>query len=243
VGLPGKLYTAWAIIVFSAFLLLFLPFLLIPPMLGPRVAAIAYLFLKIWSWLFSKLTFIRYRIHGLGQHKNGLPCIYVSNHTSFLDLPGLSLAIPGQFRPLAKKELLKIPVFGWVVGVVTIIVDRTDAESRVNSLKNMIRILQMGIPALVFPEGTQNRTGQLLQPFKDGAFRMALETNVPVIPVVIKGAGILMPPGKMSIRPGLIHIQFGTPINPDFFASMSASELKKYTFEIMERMLKAAPEK
>ena len=242
-GLPGKFYTAWTIIVFSAFLLLFLPFLLVPPMLGPRVAAISYLFLKIWSWLFSKLTFIRYRVHGVGQYRKGLPCIYVSNHTSFLDLPGLSLAIPGQFRPLAKKELLKIPVFGWVVGVVTIIVDRSDAESRVNSLKNMIRILQMGIPALVFPEGTQNRTGQLLQPFKDGAFRMALETNVPVIPVVIKGAGKLMPPGKFSISPGIIHIQFGAPINPDFFASMTSSELKNYTFEIMERMLRAVPEK
>lgn len=211
-------------------------------MLGPRFAAVTYLFLKIWSWLFSKLTFIRYQIQGREQPGKGRPCIYVSNHTSFLDLPGLCLAIPGQFRPLAKKELLKIPVFGWVVGVVTIIVDRSDAESRINSLKHMIRILQMGIPALIFPEGTQNRTDQLLQPFKDGAFRMALETQVPIIPVIIKGAGKLMPPGKISIRPGTVNIRFGTAINPDIFSSMTPSELKRYTFDIMESMLKSVPE-
>jgi 1-acyl-sn-glycerol-3-phosphate acyltransferase len=230
-------------LVFSGFLLFFLPFLLVPPLFGLRATAITYLFLKIWSWVFSKLNFIQYRIEGVGELKKGSPCIYVSNHTSFLDLPGLSLAIPGQFRPLAKKELLKIPVFGWVVGVVTIIVDRSDAESRISSLKNMIRTLQMGIPALIFPEGTQNRTDKLLQPFKDGAFRMAMETKVPVVPVVIKGAGALMPPGKFSVRPGTIHLKFGRPVEPEVFASMSISELKDYTYKLMERMLQSFPEK
>jgi len=163
--------------------------------------------------------------------------IYVSNHTSFLDIPGLSLAIPGQFRPLAKKELLKIPIFGWIVSAVTIVVDRSSPESRNRSLLQMKRLLQWGVPVLIFPEGTQNRTNELLQPFKDGAFRIALETQVPIIPVAIRGAGKLMPPGKFLVKPGHIQVDFGDPIWPNQYQNLSVKELKDLTFNRLFRML------
>lgn len=222
-------------------MLVFLPFILIPPFFGHRAAAITFFFLKSWSWLLSKLIFVDYRISGDQQLRKYHPCIYVSNHTSFLDLPGLSIGIPGQFRPLAKKELLRIPVFGLVVACATIVVDRSSPESRSQSLINLKNVLKHGIPALIFPEGTQNRTDQLLQPFKDGAFRMALETMVPVFPVAISGAGKLMPPGKFSIRPGNIEIQFGDPIMPDSFRELSVQELRSVAFEKIEEMLRKKP--
>ena len=237
------LFTAWATLVFTGIMLAFLPFILLPPLFGHRAAAVTFLFLKIWSWLLSKLIFVHYEIRGNHHLKRFHPCIYVSNHTSFLDLPGLSIAIPGQFRPLAKKELLKIPVFGWVVACATIVVDRSSAESRSQSLINLKKILKMDIPALIFPEGTQNRSEQLLQPFKDGAFRMALETMVPVIPVAISGAGTLMPPGKFSIRPGKIYIEFGEPILPENFKDMQVADLNTLTFERIRSMLISLPKK
>ena len=76
------------------------------------------------------LTFIRYDFYGQENFRKGQAYIYVSNHTSFLDLPGIRMIIPGEFRPLAKKELLKIPVFGWIARGATIIVDRSSGESR-----------------------------------------------------------------------------------------------------------------
>ncbi len=102
-----------------------------------------YTFLAIWSWIFSMLTFIRYEFHGRENFRKGQAYIYVSNHTSFLDLPGLAMLIPGEFRPLAKKELLKIPVFGLIARGATVIVDRSSgvkAEKRsLDKLKKLWR--------------------------------------------------------------------------------------------------------
>src|SRR5690606_10469658 len=121
--------------------------------------------------------------------RKGQTYIYVSNHTSFLDIPGLTMLLPGQFRPLAKKELLKIPVFGWIAQSAAIIVDRSSPESRKKSIDRLKNFLNAGISILIFAEGTQNRTANILQPFKDGAFRIAVDTQHPVLPIVVLGAG------------------------------------------------------
>lgn len=235
------LFTLWSTAVFTVFMLLFLPFILIPPFFGKRAVALTYIFLKIWSWFISRLMIIRYHIYGAEKLTKKMACIYVANHTSFLDLPGLSLTIPGQFRPLAKKELLNIPIFGLVVAAATIVVNRSDPESRSRSLKKLTSTIQSGIPALIFPEGTQNRGTQMLQPFKDGAFKIALETGAPIIPITIKGARELMPPGKFSIWPGAVQIQVGDAISAEQYKGYSVEELKKLTFDKMLGMLLSMP--
>ena len=101
-------------LVFTVFMIILLPGIVLPFLLGQRFGAIGYAFLWLWSWIFSKLTFIRYRFYGKEHFRKGQAYIYVSNHTSFLDIPGLTMLLPGQFRPLAKKELLKIPIFEWL---------------------------------------------------------------------------------------------------------------------------------
>lgn len=178
-------------------------------MLGRKFSWIGYAFLWIWSWIFSLLTFIRYEFHGRENLKKGKSYIYVSNHTSFLDLPGLRLLIPSEFRPIAKKELLKIPLFGLIVRGATVVVDRSNAQSRKKSIEKIRETLSHGIPALIFAEGTQNRSKEILQPFKDGAFRIAIETQIPIVPLMVIGAGKLMPPGTIQLRPGKIKIIVG----------------------------------
>jgi len=194
-----------------------------------------YSFLAIWSWVFSMLTRIRYEFHGKENFRKGQSYIYVSNHTSFLDLPGLAMLIPGEFRPLAKKELLKIPVFGLIARGATVIVDRSSGESRKRSLEKLKKTLAEGISILLFAEGTQNRSKEILQPFKEGAFRLAIDTQMPVLPMVVIGAGPLMPPGTINLRPGLIKIVVGTEIST---RGMTATvELKNHTFEVMKTMI------
>ena len=217
-------------------MILFLPFFLIPPLFGEGCLRITYFFLRLWSWIFSKLNFIPYSVEGREHMVKGCAYICVSNHTSFLDIPGICLALPGQFRPMAKKELLKIPVFGWIAAVATVIVDRSSPESRRVSLDKLTETLRRGISVLIFAEGTQNRTNEPLQPFKDGAFRMALETGRPILPMVITGAGRLMPPGKFSIAPGRINIRIGSPIDAATLG-LSQQELKKFTYQRMLEML------
>lgn len=218
-------------------MIVLLPGFLIPTLFGDRAVGITYSFLRFWSWVFSKLNFIPYEVLGREHVKRGKSYIYVSNHTSFLDIPGLLLALPGQFRPLAKKELLKIPVFGWIARTAAVIVDRTNHDSRVKSLEKLSQTLSKGIPILIFPEGTQNRSGEVLQPFKDGAFRIALETKQPILPIMIEGAGKLMPPGRFQIYPGKIKITIGEEISTDAYTSKELGQLKAVVFDKMKNLV------
>lgn len=228
-----KIYTLWVLIVFTVFMILLLPGIMIPLLLGPKFSRIGYFFLWLWSWIFSMLTFIRYDLRGRENIQKKTSYIYVSNHTSFLDIPGIRLLIPGEFRPIAKKELLKIPVFGFIVKAATVVVDRSNAQSRKQSIEKLRDILKGGISILVFAEGTQNRTTEILQPFKDGAFRIAIDTQLPIIPLVVIGAGPLMPPGKMDIKPGNIKVVAGEPISVEGLTTDDVQALKQQTFDRM----------
>lgn len=183
------------------------------------------------------LTFIRYEYFGTENFKKGQSYIYVSNHTSFLDLPGLRMLLPGQFRPLAKKELKKIPIFGWIAQAATIIVDRSSPESRKKSIDKLKAALRNGISILIFAEGTQNRTKEALQPFHDGAFRIAVDTQQPILPMVVIGAGKLMPPGTINVKPGKIRIYVGKEIPTTGLTTKDAADLKQKTFEVMKGMI------
>jgi len=233
-----KLYAFWVFLVFTVFMFVFLPGLTIPFFLGRRFSWIGYVFLKIWSWVFSMLTFIRYEIHGRENFHKGQAYIYVSNHTSFLDLPGLSLTIPGEYKPMAKKELLKIPIFGWwIAPAAAVIVDRSSGESRKKSMNKLKEVLEYGISILLFAEGTQNRTKELLQPFKDGAFRIAIDTQKPILPIVIVGGGKRMPPGTINLSPGLIKIIVLPEISIADLTTSDTTSLKQKTFDMMKAAL------
>jgi len=218
-------------------MILLLPGIVIPFFLGRRFTRIGYSFLGLWSWIFSVLTFIRYTFYGRENFRKGKAYIYVSNHTSFLDIPGLTMIIPGEFRPLAKKELLKIPVFGWIAQSAAVIVDRSSGESRKRSMDKLKKLLLEGLSILIFAEGTQNRTSELLQPFKEGAFRIAVDTQMPILPIVVMGAGPLMPPGTIKMRPGHVKIAVGPEIPTAGLSYADMPALKKRTYEAMKEMI------
>lgn len=232
-----KLYAFWVFLVFSVFMLLLLPGIVVPFFLGKNFSWIGYKFLWLWSWIFSMLTFIRYEFHGRENFRKGQSYIYVSNHTSFLDIPGIRLIIPGEFRPLAKKELKKIPVFGWIAQSATVIVDRSSGESRKKSMDKLKNILLDGLSILIFAEGTQNRTKAILQPLKEGAFRIAIDTQQPILPMVVVGAGPLMPPGTIALRPGKIKIIVAPEIPTAGLTIENLPALKQKTFTIMKDMI------
>jgi 1-acyl-sn-glycerol-3-phosphate acyltransferase len=222
-------------------MLLFLPFFLFPPLFGPRAVAVTFFFLKAWSWIFSKLNVIPYQILHRENIEPDKAYIYISNHTSFLDIPGITMMIKGQFRALAKKELKKLPVFGWIAQAACVIVDRSSNESRRKSMEHLKKILELNIPILIFPEGTQNRTTELLQPFYDGAFRIAIETQQPIMPFVVIGAGRLMPPGKFFIQPGKIKIVVGQEITTEGLQLSDVAQLKDQVRTAMLNLFQQHP--
>lgn len=232
-----KFYTFWVFLVFTVSMVILLPGMTIPFFFGNRLSWLGYRFLIAWSWIFSQLTFIRYTFYGKENLNKDESYIFVCNHTSFLDIPGLCLLIGKEFRPIAKKELLKIPIFGWIARGACVIIDRSNGESRKRSLETLKVALSHGISVLLFAEGTQNRTKEPLQPFKDGAFRIAIDTQKSILPIVIIGAGKLMPPGTVNLRPGLIKILVAPKISVTDLSTDSTQSLKQKTFDIMKEMI------
>lgn len=147
------------------------------------------------------------------------------------------MIIPGEKRPLAKKELLKIPVFGWILRSAAVIVDRSSGESRKKSLDKLRRALAEGVSILIFAEGTQNRTKETLQPFKDGGFRIAIDTQQPILPMVVVGAGPLMPPGTIRMKPGRIKVIVAPEIPTESLDTRDLPALKEKTFEVMKNLI------
>lgn len=230
-------YTIWVFVVFTVSMIILLPGIIIPFLLGERSSWLGNKFLRIWASIFDKLTGIRYRLIGKEFIEKNRSYIFVSNHTSFLDIPGVRLMIPGEFKPLAKKELGKIPILGLIIKSACIMLDRGDQNSRKKSISKLVEVLKRGTSPLIFAEGTQNRTKELLQPFKDGAFRIAIDTQTDILPMVVIGASKLMYPGDLLISsPGVISVVAGKPISVKEFGNDLAG-LKQHTFEVMTNMM------
>jgi 1-acyl-sn-glycerol-3-phosphate acyltransferase len=140
------------------------------------------------------------------------PQILVANHTSWYDVLAVSL-IPGRYLFVAKKELASVPVFGPAVGGCGhIFIDRKDRKRAAGALEAARQRLEDESPTIImFPEGTRSADGTL-QPFKKGAFVLALQAGVDVIPAAIFGSRDVMKKGSFLIRPGTIRVRFGDPI-------------------------------
>ncbi len=238
-----KLYALWVLLVFTVFMLLLLPFMLAPLLFGERSRYISFKAIKWWAVIFSKLTFIKYKGEGIENLHKYKAYIYVCNHSSFLDAPAMPLFIPGQFRPLGKKELAKIPVLGIIVKTVCVMVDRSSVESRKKSVEKLIRLIKNGISIFIFPEGTMNRTDLVLKPFYEGAFRIAVETKAPIMPMVVINAGKLLPPGTGRVKPGTIYVKFGEPVVTHDKSQQDVPFIKAKVFQEMEQMIVKHQEK
>jgi 1-acyl-sn-glycerol-3-phosphate acyltransferase len=203
-----------------------------------RFGKIAYFFLRCWGYTFSTCTFIFYKVHGLQHIDPNRSYVFVCNHNSFLDGIAICLATPNDFRPLGKIELTKIPVFGWMYRHVVILVDRNSVESRQKSMLEMKRSTQNGISVLVFPEGTMNQTKDPLQPFKNGAFTLAIETQEPIVPMVMLNTKKCMPRSpKFTLRPGVIHVRFLPAVETAGLTKSDTEKLKSEVFDTMEKEL------
>ncbi len=153
----------------------------------------------------------------------GVPCIYVANHVSNIDPPAIAAILP-RVVILAKKEVWKIPVFGYAMNMASFIpVDRgTERAAAVVHLG--VDRLQRGFSILAFPEGTRSRTHDML-PFRHGTFLMAIRAGAPIVPVTILGSRSIMPKGASGIRPGTIRFIAHPPVPTTGMAEGDRKEL------------------
>ncbi|MBF0276151.1 MAG: 1-acyl-sn-glycerol-3-phosphate acyltransferase [SAR324 cluster bacterium] len=158
----------------------------------------------------------------------GKPYIIMSNHSSLFDIPLTFLGLPGSIRMLTKKELFKIPIWGKGMQVAEFIpIDRHNRQQAIQDLEKARKKMESGIILWVAPEGTRSRTGQLL-PFKKGGFRLALQTGATIVPVGIRGANQVLPPGTWDIRlQQHVEVHIGSPIDATTYEHNAHEQLMK----------------
>jgi 1-acyl-sn-glycerol-3-phosphate acyltransferase len=151
-------------------------------------------------------------VTGLEQVPRDGPVVYASNHSSMFDIWALSLVLPGSTRFVAKQELARIPLLGPAMlraGHVTI--DRTNRARAFEAYDRAAATIRGGISAIVFPEGTRSRTGELL-PFKNAPFGLAIAAQVPVVPVYVDGTFRILPKGAWRLHRMPIRVYIGAPL-------------------------------
>jgi len=228
------IYTIWALLVFHVFMIILFPVFIIPPLIHKKGGRLGFKAIRLWSFLFSFFNRIIYKVEGKEHFDKKQNYVIISNHTSFLDTPAIPQAIDAPFKALAKKELTKIPIFGFLVKMITEVVDRSNPESRQKSKNRLNEVLRDENSILVFPEGTMNRTDQPLQRFYDGAFRIAIDAQAPILPIVIKGAAKLMKPSSFLMKPGKIHVKVLEPISTKDLTHKDLPTLKAQVEEKMK---------
>ncbi|MFD2037062.1 lysophospholipid acyltransferase family protein [Belliella marina] len=232
------IYTVYAAILFALFMLIFGWFVVIPYAISAKAGKFAFFFIRIWVKGWSSLVGIRYHVHGKEHIDPKQPYIYIFNHRSFIDAPVIPMAIHQELRAIGKKELSKIPVFGFITSRLAVWVDRKDVNSRKVSVQKLLEILNTGISIVVAPEGTRNDSDQTLLPFQKGAFRIAVETGIPILPMAVIGADKIMRKGSILLRPGKIDIYFSAPIDPmPFRESNDIVSLSEKCFNRLEAMI------
>lgn len=171
---------------------------------------------KWFSGGILKISGIKLNITGLKNFSPEKTYVFVANHSSQFDIVALQYSIPNRMAMVFKKELARIPVFGWQLYYGPyVIVDRSNFAKAMQSIEEAkVRMEKQNISVVVFAEGTRSKTGEI-QPFKRGAFRLATKVGYPIIPVSISGSNKIMPKGTFKITPGTIDIHFDKPISSE----------------------------
>ena len=189
-----------------------------------------------WARDLLRSAEIDVRVRGR-EHLDGVgTCVYCANHSSFIDPGALIDAVPGSVRFVAKRSLFHVPVFGTALRITgQIPVDRGNRDAALDSFTEAGQILRNGASAAIFVEGTRSRDGSL-QPFKKGAFVLAISLQVPCVPVYIAGARALMPRGGFVPQRGTVEVRIGLPIPTAGLRYEDRDALRDRCWQAMSRL-------
>ncbi|MGD9098691.1 MAG: lysophospholipid acyltransferase family protein [Desulfobacterales bacterium] len=204
--------TVWlAMWVSLATLLVFPPITLLS--LFSRTGNSMFILARFWARIICGVAGVKIRTRGFDRIERGRSYVIIANHQSHFDGPALALGLSGlQFRWIAKRELLKIPLFGHCLhSSRNIFIDRSNRERAVASIQEGMRRLPAGVSVMCFAEGTRSPNGRIGH-FKKGGFAAALDNGMPILPVTINGSRHVLPKGSAVFQSGTIELVVGQPI-------------------------------
>ena len=220
-------------------MLLIFPFAIIASFFGRIKGGNMIMWLcMLWADVWFFFIFIWHKRIYESEHDKKKAYIFVSNHISYLDAATIPKAFRQSIRPLGKTEMGKVPIFGFIYSNAIVTVDRQNATNRAKSLLILKSLLKKGISVLVFPEGTFNKGSTPLKDFYDGAFRLAIETQTPIKPVLLLDTFKRMPGENLFLMsPGQSRILYLDEIKVEGFTSADTNKLKQMVYDIMEKKL------
>jgi 1-acyl-sn-glycerol-3-phosphate acyltransferase len=231
------IYCAYAFILFVTGMLLVLPFVAIFALQeeikgGDRIYNVC----RLWDSAWLTLVGIRPVNIFESTPDPARRYVFVSNHISYLDIPMILQAVRrNTFRVLGKAEMTRVPIFGYIYGRAVVLVDRNSAAGRSRSVRELKSFLALGRSVFIFPEGTFNETGQPLKAFFDGAFRIAIETQTSLQPILFPDTYDRMNySGLLTLRPGVSRAIFLPEIGTEGLSIADLPALKQRVFDAME---------
>ncbi|MCX8112245.1 MAG: 1-acyl-sn-glycerol-3-phosphate acyltransferase [Bacteroidia bacterium] len=232
-GWLRRLWSLWFGFWLVGYFLLMLPvYGLVLWRLTPRTIRWGHQLNRLWGKVI--LFMARIRLKHVGYHFPEKPCIIVANHRSYLDIPVCYVTFPPRVAFLGKVELARIPLYGWTYRRLHVIVDRKDPTARTKSLLEAAHKIKTGISVLIYPEGTTKHPHPLGK-FHDGAFKLAIDLQVPLLPLAIIGSDrCLSADGQFLMRPGEVTCVFHPLLYPE---GESVESLRDKVYKWMQETL------
>jgi 1-acyl-sn-glycerol-3-phosphate acyltransferase len=168
---------------------------------------------RAWARSLLRIASVRVRVEGLEKIAPGQPCVFASNHLSYMDTPVVLTHIPAEFRFMAKSGLFQIPFLGTHLaqaGHIPVHLD--DPRAAIKTLSQAAETVRThGISVLIFPEGGRSEDGNL-QPFKDGCAYLAIKAQVPIVPMALIGTRDVLAMGSATFHRAPVTLRIGDPI-------------------------------
>ncbi|MFY8166677.1 MAG: lysophospholipid acyltransferase family protein [Sediminibacterium sp.] len=235
------IYSLYVFIIFSSLTILSaLGLLIILPFGKEKLGNRIYKICRYWSKLFYLFAGIRHKEIYESYHHFNKPHIFVANHNSYMDIPPIVQLKHQPIRALGKFESSKIPIFGWIYKAAVIMVDRSSPTKRAQSLRNLKMALQQGISIFIFPEGTFSMTSRKpLKAFYNGAFKLAIEMQIPIQPVLMVDAVDRMHfDNVLTLSPGINRVVYLPTVQVEGYTIEQMEELKDHVFQLMDEGLR-----
>ncbi|HVI49219.1 MAG TPA: 1-acyl-sn-glycerol-3-phosphate acyltransferase [Chitinophaga sp.] len=231
----GRLFALYGLLLFAVtMLILFIPFWIFSFFPAPWDTRCFVGVGRIWMKIYMPLIGCPIRRKGLQHFAPGQVYVVVCNHNSLIDVPVTTVSTPTANKTLAKASMGKIPLFNVLYKMGGILVDRSSEASRKQSVVEMKEAMHLGLHILLYPEGTRNRTAEPLKQFYDGAFALAIDEQVPLIPSVLFHTKKIVPAGKtLYAVPHHIDYHFLEPIPTKGMTREDLPALKEKVFRIM----------
>lgn len=173
---------------------------------------LAFTLSKLWARFMLRVTGVKVVIRNREKIRPGVSYIIISNHQSYYDILALVTTLGIQYRWIIKKELRKVPLFGYALYVSrNVFIDRSDSRKAIESIRTGLDRLAPGTGVMVFAEGTRSPDGTIRE-FKKGGFVMAIDNGYPILPVTVNGSRKVLPKKSLVFRPGLIEVIVADPI-------------------------------